>query len=144
MGWFNARPDAANSIAGRKRPLANMGPMLVTRDGQAVAAIGAPGGRRIISCVVQLIINLCERGMSAESAISAPRLDASGHALLASEELAGVLDGAANDRVTWSPVATQHAPFGYELARPVLVTRDGTGELRAVTDPRVRGSAFAL
>lgn len=41
MGWFNAHPGAANSIAPGKRPLANMGPILLSRAGEPVAALGA-------------------------------------------------------------------------------------------------------
>ncbi|WP_162130085.1 gamma-glutamyltransferase family protein, partial [Streptomyces xiaopingdaonensis] len=64
MAWFNALPGAANSIAPGARPLANMGPALVTRRGESVAAVGASGGRRIISAVAQVIINLVDGGHS--------------------------------------------------------------------------------
>src|SRR5690606_15819949 len=84
MGWFNARENAANSIAAGKRPLANMGPVLLTHQGQPRAAIGAPGGRRIINAVVQVVLNLVERGMQPDEALQAPRIDASGTTLLAS------------------------------------------------------------
>jgi hypothetical protein len=88
-------------------------------------------------------MNLVERKLDAEDAVHVPRLDASGHTLLASEELATILD-AQKPRPDWVPVATQHMPFGYELARPVLATRDADGSLSGVTDPGVRGSSIAL
>src|SRR5699024_298097 len=93
MGWFNAVPNAANSIAGGKRPLANMGPALITKNNAPFAALGAPGGRRIICAVAQIILNLIEKDMSALEAVTAPRVDASGWDLLLSERLVSMVDG---------------------------------------------------
>jgi gamma-glutamyltranspeptidase/glutathione hydrolase len=144
MGWFNARPGAANSIGGRKRPLANMAPVLLTKGGRATAALGAPGGRRIISAVLQVALNLVERGMGATEAVEAPRIDASGPVVLASERLEPVLSRLNRDDIPWRMVSEQHQPFSYEMARPVLVTRDASGGLQAVTDPFAKGFAVAL
>lgn len=143
MGWFNALPGAANSIAGGKRPLANMGPMLVTRGGHPVAAIGAPGGRRIINAMVQIVLNLVERGMGAGDAVHAPRIDASGAGLLASERLAAVVADIGELRGSTALVSEQHEGFGYELARPVIAVRDGDGVTSAAVDPFSRGYAVA-
>jgi gamma-glutamyltranspeptidase/glutathione hydrolase len=140
MGWFNARPNAANSIAGGKRPLANMGPMLLIRDGVPLAALGAPGGRRIIDAVVQIVLNLVERGMSPEEAVTAPRVDASGNTLLASERLADVLVNGNGfpHGIKW--VAEQHQGYSYEMARPVLVVRRDRATTGAI-DPFTKGYA---
>jgi gamma-glutamyltranspeptidase/glutathione hydrolase len=143
MGWFNARPNAANSIAGGKRPLANMGPMLLTRDGVQFAAIGAPGGRRIINAVVQVALNLVERGMNASEACSAPRIDASGTNILASERLEtnlSKMDVLSSD-VRF--VSEQHQGYSYELARPVLVVLDAD-RTHAATDPYSQGYSRSL
>lgn len=144
MGWFNARPGAANSIAGGKRPLANMGPMLITRGGRSVAAIGAPGGRRIINAMVQIALDITERGMDAAEAVQAPRIDASGSTLLASERLAGVVQELEPVCGKAALVPEQHQGFGYELAGPVVVVRNGAGEISAATDPFVNGHAMSL
>jgi gamma-glutamyltranspeptidase/glutathione hydrolase len=93
MAWFNALPGAANSIRGGARPVANMGPVLLTRDGVSVAALGASGGRRIISAVAQVVINLVDREMSPLEALQAPRIDGSGGELLIHENLADVASG---------------------------------------------------
>lgn len=140
MGWFNARPGAANSIAGGKRPLANMGPVLLTRSGEPFAALGAPGGRRIINAVVQVTLNLVERGMDVEAALAAPRLDASGGQLLASERYAAQLPEL---DVPVRLVGEQHEPYGYELARPVLAVRGPGRRVAASTDPFSTGVAIA-
>ncbi|MBV7485261.1 gamma-glutamyltransferase [Bordetella sp. BOR01] len=142
MGWFNACPDAANSIAGGKRPLANMGPVLLERGGR-YAAIGAPGGRRIIDAVVQVVINLVDRTMDAEAAISAPRIDASGTGLLYSERLRDLVAALPQYFDPALQVDEQHQGYGYELARPLVALHDGA-HARAAIDPFSRGYAEAL
>lgn len=144
MTWFNAVPGAANSIAPGKRPLVNMGPLLVVGgDGRPRLAIGAPGGRRIIDAVVQVVVNVLDRKLSIEDAIGTPRVDASGAAVLASDRLDGALDALRSRGHNVVPVREQHAPFGYELARPVGVEIAGDGSRRAGADPLTQGHAAA-
>ena len=82
LQWFDPRPGAPNSVAPGKRPLSNMTPMIVERDGKPVLAVGAPGSRRITNAVSQVTLNVLEHGMSVQPAISAPRIDCSlGHVL---------------------------------------------------------------
>ena len=76
--WFDPRPGRPNSIAAGARPLCNMCPTIISRDGQAVLALGAAGGRQIVSAVCQLIAHVLDHGMSPEEAIHQPRLDMSG------------------------------------------------------------------
>lgn len=143
MGWFNARPNAANSIAGSKRPLANMGPAILTRNGMPVAAIGAPGGRRIINAVVQIILNIVERDMNATEACDAPRIDASGTSLLVSERLAPIMAEVSSDSAEVRLVAEQHQGYGYELARTAIVTRKNN-QVYASTDPHSQGHSRSI
>ncbi len=84
MMWFDPEPGRPNSVAGGKRPLSNMAPTIVERDGYVVAALGASGGRRIVNCNAQLVLNLLDHGLSMQPAISAPRVDASTPDLLLS------------------------------------------------------------
>ncbi len=63
----------ANAIAPGKRPLSSMAPTIVTRDGKPLLVIGTPGGSRIITVVVQLILNTIDYGMNIQEAIDAPR-----------------------------------------------------------------------
>lgn len=143
MGWFNARSGAANSIAAGKRPLANMGPVLLMRSGKPYVALGAPGGRRIINAVVQVVLNLVERGMTPSDALLAPRIDASGTTLLVSERLADIARPLGD---VWGPAAIvpeQHQGYGYELARPNL-TLFQNGQAHAAADPFSKAFAQAL
>lgn len=87
MAWFNAAPGAANSIAPGARALANMGPVVVLHGDGTKSAIGASGGRRIVSAVAQLVIALVDGGMTAADALATPRIDASGPSLILPQSL---------------------------------------------------------
>jgi len=63
-----------NAIAPGKRPLSSMTPTLVTRDGQFVMALGSPGGPRIISTVLQVLVNVIDFHLNAQEAVSRPRI----------------------------------------------------------------------
>jgi gamma-glutamyltranspeptidase/glutathione hydrolase len=144
MVWFNATPGAANSIAPGKRPLVNMGPLVLKRDGRPFLGIGAPGGRRIINALVQVVTGVVDGGLAVQDAIGAPRLDASGAALLASERLgAATLDGLRERGHDVVAVREQHEPFTYEFARPVGVEIAPDGTRRAGVDPFTVGHAAA-
>jgi gamma-glutamyltranspeptidase/glutathione hydrolase len=51
-----------------------MSPTILTRDGKFFMAVGAPGGGRIISAVLQTILNVVDFGMNAQDAVDAPRI----------------------------------------------------------------------
>jgi gamma-glutamyltranspeptidase/glutathione hydrolase len=84
MMWFDPEPGRPNSVGGGKRPLANMAPVTLSRDGRPWASFGASGGRRILNCNAQLIVNLTDWRLAAQPAISAPRIDCSTAELLMS------------------------------------------------------------
>ena len=73
MDDFDKRPGQANSITGGKKPLSSMSPTLLLEDGKPFAAIGSPGGKRIISTMAFLISNLVDYDMGIQPAILAPR-----------------------------------------------------------------------
>jgi gamma-glutamyltranspeptidase/glutathione hydrolase len=76
MVTFNPMPGAANSIVGGKQSLANMVPTLVLRDGMPFLSVGAPGGRKIMNCITQIVTNIVDHGMGIQEAIGVPRVDA--------------------------------------------------------------------
>ena len=67
-----------NSIGPHKRILWAPTPTLVLRDGEPLLALGAPGGRRIISAVVQSLVNLIDFDFGVQFAVSAPRIHCEG------------------------------------------------------------------
>ena len=78
MTWFDPEPGHVNSIAPGKRILWAPTPTLVLRDGEPLLAIGAPGGRRIISAVVQSLVNMIDFDFGVQAAVSAPRIHCEG------------------------------------------------------------------
>ncbi len=63
-----------NEVQPGKRPLSSMSPTLVEKHGKIIMAIGAPGGPRIISGVLQVLYRFLGRGMDIDMAIQAPRI----------------------------------------------------------------------
>jgi len=64
----------ANAVQANKRPLSSMTPVIVFRDGKPWFATGSPGGPRIISTVLQMLVNVIDHGMGIAEASAAPRL----------------------------------------------------------------------
>src|SRR5262245_19080238 len=76
MIWFNPEAGRPNSVAPGKRALVNMVPVLGFKKGEPYLTLGAPGGRRIVSAIPQVIATLVDSGCDLQEAIEAPRLHA--------------------------------------------------------------------
>ena len=63
-----------NAIAPGKRPLSSMTPTMLLKDGKLFMTVGAPGGSRISTAVLQVILNVVDFGMNIQDAIDAPRV----------------------------------------------------------------------
>lgn len=64
----------ANAIQPRKRPLSAMTPTIISKDGKLFMVLGAPGGPRIISGVLQVMLNVLDFGMNVQQAVDQPRV----------------------------------------------------------------------
>ena len=64
----------ANLPGPGKRPLSSMTPTIVLKDGKPFLITGSPGGSRIITAVLQIIVNAIDFHMPIDQAVSAPRL----------------------------------------------------------------------
>ncbi|MDH3412804.1 MAG: gamma-glutamyltransferase, partial [Gammaproteobacteria bacterium] len=64
----------ANAIAPGKRPLSSMTPTIVLKDGRPFLATGSPGGSRIITTTLQIILNVIDHDMNIAAATAAPRI----------------------------------------------------------------------
>jgi gamma-glutamyltranspeptidase/glutathione hydrolase len=71
---FGLLGDKANAIEAGKRPLSSMSPVIVFADGKPWIATGSPGGSRIISTVLQMIVNVIDHGMNIAAATHRPRM----------------------------------------------------------------------
>jgi len=84
MDDFSAKPGVpnaygliggeANKIAPGKRMLSSMSPTIVRRDGSNYLVSGSPGGSRIITTTLQVLLNVIDHGMNIQSAVNAPRI----------------------------------------------------------------------
>ncbi len=84
MDDFTARPSEANAyglvqgfgnrVQPGKRPLSSMSPTLVEKDGKIVMALGAAGGPRIISSVIQTVYRVLTTGLDIDRAVQFPRV----------------------------------------------------------------------
>ncbi|MEC7894165.1 MAG: gamma-glutamyltransferase, partial [Pseudomonadota bacterium] len=84
MGNFTLRsdiPDAFglmgsenNLIRPNRRPVSSMSPVLVSKNGQPILMTGSPGGSKIISANMQMVLNVVEFGMNIADAAVAPRI----------------------------------------------------------------------
>lgn len=70
---FGLIQGEANAIEPGKRPLSAMSPTIVVRDGKPFLVLGAPGGGRIISAVLQVLLNVIDFHMNIQDAVDAPR-----------------------------------------------------------------------
>ena len=64
----------ANAVAPNKRPLSSMSPTIVLAKGTPFLVTGSPGGSRIITTVLQIIMNVIDHGMNIAEATYAPRV----------------------------------------------------------------------
>jgi gamma-glutamyltranspeptidase / glutathione hydrolase len=81
---FAAKPDApnaygllgfeANAPGPGKRPLSSMTPTIVLKDGKPYLITGSPGGSRIITAVLQVVVDVLDRGLDIAGAVAAPRV----------------------------------------------------------------------
>lgn len=84
MDDFSAKPGvpnaygliggAANRIEPNKRMLSSMSPTIVMKDGENFLVTGSPGGSRIITTTLQVIMNTIDHQLNPLAAVSAPRI----------------------------------------------------------------------
>lgn len=84
MDDFSAKPGTpnvygliggeANAVGPRKRPLSSMSPTIVLKDDKPLLVTGSPGGSRIITTVLQILLNSLEFEMNIAEATNAPRI----------------------------------------------------------------------
>ncbi len=84
MDDFSAKPGVpnaygliggeANKIEPNKRMLSSMSPTIVKKHGKNFLVTGSPGGSRIITTTLQVIMNVIDHGLNIQSAVTAPRI----------------------------------------------------------------------
>jgi gamma-glutamyltranspeptidase / glutathione hydrolase len=134
---FGLVGGAANAPGPGKKPLSSMAPSIVLKNGKLFLVTGSPGGSRIITTLVNVLVNVVDYRMNLAEAIAAPRIH---HQWLPDEvrvepgvraDIVSVLQSRGN-RVA------RGEPWG--SASSIMVTKDG---LLGVADPRSRGALAA-
>ncbi|WOT03832.1 gamma-glutamyltransferase [Shewanella youngdeokensis] len=84
MDDFSAKPGTpngfgliggeANAVEGKKRPLSSMSPTIVMKDGKPYIVTGSPGGSRIITTTLQVIMNVIDHNFNIAEATNAARI----------------------------------------------------------------------
>ncbi len=64
----------ANAVEAKKRPLSSMSPTIVMQGGEPYLVTGSPGGSRIITTTLQVIMNMIDHGLNVATATAAPRV----------------------------------------------------------------------
>ena len=71
---FGLVGGTANAIEAKKRPLSSMTPTIVMKNNKPWLVTGSPGGARIITTVLQSVVNTIDHEMNPAEAIITPRV----------------------------------------------------------------------
>jgi gamma-glutamyltranspeptidase/glutathione hydrolase len=126
MSRFEPKPGHPNSPGPGKRPLHNMCPTVVLRDGRPILAVGGAGGRRIPNSIFDVLTQFVALGATMDQAVAAPRLHCDGNLELTLEK-------------SWPAEEQEYfKSIGYKLPAGAAAARVGaasfdpkTGECRA-------------
>lgn len=124
-----------NSVHPGARPLSSMTPTILFRDGKPFLVTGSPGGSRIITTVLQVVVNVVDFGMNIAEAVAAPRVH---HQWL--PDALVVEQGLSPDTVKLLLDRGHRVQPGRTSgsANSIMVTKAG---LEGASDPRQRGTA---
>jgi gamma-glutamyltranspeptidase/glutathione hydrolase len=142
---FAAKPGAANvyGLLGgdanapgpMRRPLSSMSPTLVFKDGKLMMATGSPGGSRIITVVLQVIVNVIDHGLNVAEAQNAPRA----HDQLYPDEIR-IERGISPDTVRLLEAMGHKVVLSPSMGSANTIVRAPDGELTGASDLRQRGT----
>ena len=136
LNCFDPRPGRVNSLAPGKTRWTMITPAIVFDGGKLRAVVGAPGGTKIVTGVLQALVNLLDHGMTTVEAVSAPRIDHQGEVVTAEGRMPeSVLAGL---RQLGYEVQRRVLNYDSYFARVQLIgARDGV--LSGASDPRKDG-----
>lgn len=73
MHDFDVLPGSPNSIAPGKRPVSNMTPTLLLKGGRPYFVVGSAAGPRIVTAILQTILNVVDHSLDVQAAVDSPR-----------------------------------------------------------------------
>jgi gamma-glutamyltranspeptidase / glutathione hydrolase len=139
LNCFDPRPGRVNSIAPGKTRITMITPTIVFDGDRLRMVVGAPGGTKIVTAVLQTILNVIDHEMSPVEAVSAPRVDFQAEIVQAEGRVpATVVEGLRS-----AGYAVNRRPENYDwyFANAQLIVADQDGRLAGASDPRKDGGA---
>ncbi|HEY3967452.1 MAG TPA: gamma-glutamyltransferase family protein [Planctomycetaceae bacterium] len=140
---INFHPYAGhpNSIAAGKGRTTGMTPTVVLDGDLPVLVLGAPGATRIITAVLQVILNRLDFGMSMTDAVLAPRFDCQGEIIFCQSRIPEFV--CAEVRKKHPIRRTPDAHGGMALVHAIAIKPE-TGQLEGAADAGADGMALLV
>jgi gamma-glutamyltranspeptidase/glutathione hydrolase len=144
MMWFDPEPGSVNSIGPGKRTMSASTPALVFDDQGPLMVLGAPGGRKVISAVLQVMLNVIDHELGMQAAISAPRIHVEAGPVHADVRLPDDIIQVLRD-IGHEVVLREETFLSSYFARPngILVDRE-TDTLRSGVEPYKMSTAVGV
>ena len=133
MTWFDPVPDHPNSVGPGKRVLWAGAPTLLTSGDTPVLAVGAPGGRKIMSAVTHTIVNVVDFGDGPQAAVNRPRVHDEGEGLLVDSRISDAVRDELRSLGHEIQVKEETLMSAW-FARPQAILVDANGTLRGGVD----------
>jgi gamma-glutamyltranspeptidase/glutathione hydrolase len=130
-----------NSIAPRKGRTTGMTPTVVLDGNQPVLVLGAPGATRIITAVLQVILNRLDFGMSITEAVLAPRFDCQGERILCQSRIPEFVCAEVRRKHAIERIPDAHG--GMALVHAITIQPE-TGRLQGAADTGADGMALLV
>jgi gamma-glutamyltranspeptidase/glutathione hydrolase len=139
VNLFGAIGGKNNLVEPRKRPLSSMSPSIVFKNNKPILALGTPSGTRILTCVMQTILNVIEHDMPLWEAVGATRY----HHQWSPDEIrvgAPHFNKEVEKELKKMGHKITHKDLGCKI-QAIMKSKDG---LHGVSDMREEGSSFGL
>jgi gamma-glutamyltranspeptidase/glutathione hydrolase len=139
MGAFDPRPGRAGSIAPGKARMSSMAPSIVFKGDEPFLIVGAPGGTYITPSILQVILNAIDFGMTAQEAVSAPRICATSDTIWLTNRILRANEA----ELVRQGYPVKRSPFNYYFGGPHAI-RIIDGRVDGGADPGRDGMALAV
>ncbi len=136
MNCFDPRPGRPNSVRPGKTRVTMMTPTMVFDEGELRICVGAPGGTKIVTGILQVIVNVLDHGMTPVEAVSAPRVDFQGDVVQAEARVPLAVTRGLES--LGYRVNRRTLNYDSYFSRPQVIVSRG-GKLTGASDPRKDG-----
>lgn len=137
MNCFDPRPGSPNSIQPGKTRVTMMTPTMVFDRKKLRVCVGAPGGTKIVTGVLQVLVNILDHGMTPVEAVSAPRIDFQGDVV----QTEGRIPAVVRQGLEAFGYRVNRRVLNYDsyFSRPQVIALGPHGALEGASDPRKDG-----